>query len=225
MVSRRVKLHEHYKKRLEALGFNDVTLTAADKDALNMLINELKPRLFMIGAGFYYSATPYMMNCLIKRFPDINIATISISEYPADLAMGFIINGVKSYVNYLDGVDQFYRGLDCVRNGKVYISNSVQERIEMRRELPEAAGKLTKRELEVVRLLCNGFKSREIGDVLHISECTVNNHKTAIYPKLNVRNENEIIRMALITEIVKVEELIFFGRDFELKPQPKKQGD
>lgn len=219
MVSRAVHLHEHYKHRLEKLGFKDVTMTAADKDGLNMFINEIKPRLIIMGAGFYYSATPYMISRLLRQFPNINFATVSISEYPADLAMGFIINGVNSYVSYWDGADQFYRGLDCVRDGKMFISHSVQERIELRRELPEAAGNLTQREIEVVRLLCNGFKSTEIGDVLHISEPTVNNHKSAIYLKLNVRNENEIIRAALITEIVKLEELIFFGRDFELKPK------
>jgi len=219
LISRAVNLHEHYQMRLEALGFNDVNITAADKDALIMLINDIKPHLIIMGAGFYYSATPYMISRLLRLFPDIEFATVSLTEYPADLAMGFIINGVNSYVSYWDGVEQFYYGLNCIRDGKMFISNSVKERIGMRHECPKAAGNLTDRELEVVRLLCNGFKSTEIGYVLHISEPTVNNHKTAIYSKLKVRNENEIIRMALLTEIVKPNELIFFGKDFELKPK------
>jgi DNA-binding NarL/FixJ family response regulator len=213
MVSRAINLHGHYQKKLEGLGFREVIPTAADRDALVLFINEKKPRLVMMAAAYYYSATAFMISKLIKQFPDIIFAVISVSEYPADLAAGFIANGVKSYVSYWDGEDQFYKGLERVRDGKEFISYSVQERLEMRGEMPETVGRLTKRELEIVRLLCNGFKTSEIMEVLHISEPTVNNHKAAIYPKLNVRNVNEIIRTALTTKIVTLDELIFNGRD------------
>jgi len=71
LVSRAVKLHSDLKKELERIGFKDVSVTAAEKDGLNMVINELKPRLMIVGSGFYKSATPYMMALLkktIQRF-------------------------------------------------------------------------------------------------------------------------------------------------------------
>src|SRR5215510_1066815 len=175
LISRSINNQIYFKTELENRGFPKVFVTNADKDALNFLINELKPKLVIIGAGFYYCSTAYMMSLLLKKFPELNIAAVSISPYPADLAMWFIFNGVKSYFNFYDCADEFFIGLDCIREGKRYVSKPVQERIDIRRDLPMPAQILSQRQFEVVKLLCNGFTSWEIGDVLHISESTVNN--------------------------------------------------
>jgi len=68
VVSRATNLFSHLKKRFEQLGFTDVTVTGVEKDGLYMLISELKPRLVIVGAEFYLSATPYMMSGLLRRF-------------------------------------------------------------------------------------------------------------------------------------------------------------
>jgi DNA-binding NarL/FixJ family response regulator len=223
MVSRAVKLHGHFKKELEVLGFKDVSVTSAAKDGLNMAINELKPRLLIIGCGFYKCSTPYMMSLLLRQYKGLNIAAVSLSEYPADLAMWFILNGVKSCIHLYDGIDQFYQGIGRIRDGKSFVSDSVKESIEMRRELPDPARKLTRLQLEIVKLVCNGLSACEVGDVLSISERTVYNEKTKIYTYLNVRNENELIRTAIELGIVNPDELIFYADGYVSKPLPEKK--
>ncbi|MDR0496937.1 MAG: response regulator transcription factor [Treponema sp.] len=222
LVSRAIKLHTYFKTQLEALGFKDITITAAEKDGLNMLINDLKPRLVLVGAGFYKCCTPYMISLLLRQFPNLNIAVISLFDYPADYCMKFIANGVKSCVLLWDGIEQFYQGLDCVKDGKSFISVSVMERIELRQELPEPARELTERQIEVIRELCNGFSVDESADNLAISSRTVDAHKRDIYIKLNVRSENELIRAAQFLKVVDLDELTFFGGNFELPPEIKK---
>jgi DNA-binding NarL/FixJ family response regulator len=217
VVSNMVNLHPHFKNRIEALGFRDVSITAVGKDGLNMLINELKPRLALVGAGFYQCATPYMMGLLLRHFPKLNIAALSLSDHPADYGMRFITNGVTSCVRLLDGIDQFYNGLDLIRNGKSFISASVLERIEMRREMPMPARELTEREIEIIRLLCNGFSVDETADCLAISSRTVDAHKREIYFKLNVRNGIELVRVAQSLELISNDELTFFGGKYELR--------
>jgi len=220
VLSRYTNLFTHYKKRLEELGFKDVLVSNADKDALNSLINKKRPDIVIIGFTFFDCCTPYMVGRLKKQFPDLNIAAVSIAPYPADLAMFFLSNGVKSCVYYLDGREQFFKGLECVKEGKPFVSKSIQERLDMRLEMPVPPGEVTARHIEVIRLLCNGYTSVEIGEVLDISERTVNNHKADVYTILNVRNENELIRVALCLELITVKQLIFFGRHFDLRPKP-----
>jgi DNA-binding NarL/FixJ family response regulator len=222
VVSRAVKLFSFFKKRFDDLGFKDVKITGEEKDSLNWVINETKPGLILVGSGFYNCCTPYMMRQLLKKWPKLNIAAVSIfCEIPADLAMWFIINGVTSYVNFFDGPDEFYRGLNKVRDGKQYISPGVMRCIEMRREMPEAAGNITSRHIKIIRLLCNGFSGREICDVLHIAEQTLYVQKRIINTILNVRNENELIRVALFYGWIKVDELQFYGGDYRLNPKSK----
>jgi DNA-binding NarL/FixJ family response regulator len=165
-----------------------------------------------------------MMAKLHKQFPKQNIAALSVCNFPADLAMYFIINGVKSYVNFLEGPEQFYKGLEQIREGREFISMEVQKHIDIRSHYPEpSSGNLTGRQIEIIRLIANGFTGEEIGDVLHISERTVDTMKTQIYTALNVRNENEVIRVALYLELINVEELIFFGGNYVLNPKPPKK--
>jgi DNA-binding NarL/FixJ family response regulator len=221
LLSRDKNLHSHYKTLLEDLGFKNVTVSAADRDALNRLIDELKPRLVLVSCDFYQCSTPFMVGRLLDLYPKLNVTAISIPPYPAGQSAQFIANGAKSCVCYADGPEQFREGLECVRDGKPFVSRSVQERIEAHFECPKPAGNLTGRETEIARLLCNGFKTKEIAATLHISDRTVHTHKTAAYRKLNVRNENELIRVALYLGIIAQDELRFYGGDYEPKPGKK----
>ena len=57
--------------------------------------------------------------------------------------------------------------------------------------------KLTKREQEIVKLLCEGYRGKEIADKLFISIRAVNSHKTNIFNKLNLTSSVELVRFAL----------------------------
>jgi DNA-binding NarL/FixJ family response regulator len=224
ILSREKELYPYFRKRLKELGFSNFDVTGEERDSLNAIISEMNPGLILAGSGFYRCSTPYMMGQLLKLYPRLNSAAVSVfCKIPDDLAMWFIINGVKSYVNFFEGLDEFYKGLNRVRQGGEYISPGVMKRIEMRKEMPERAGNLTARHIEVVRLLSNGFTSFEIADALHISKRTLDTYKTDLYTRLNVRNENELIRAAHYLGYINPEELIFFGGRYALNPKPEKQ--
>jgi len=221
VVSRAKKNYAHYKERFEALGFEDVTVTGKDKEGLSMLIGEMEPSLVIIGASFYKCSTPYMVGELIKRFPDLHIAAVSIGcEYPADLGMYFKVNGAKAYITSFDGLEQFYFGLNEVRNGREYLSPSAQERLHIREEYPMPSEIITKRRLEVLRCVCNGFSDEEAADNLAVSKRTISNEKYIMFNSLKLRNEKELIRVAIHMKWIDPDELVFYGRDYVLKPVP-----
>ena len=213
LLSREVNLHLDYKTALTQLGFKDVTVSAADRDALYNLIDELKPHLVLISFAYNQCCTPFMVGQLLKQFPHLSIAAVSVTPYPVELAVKFLEHGVKSCVYYPDGREQFYRGLECVRDGIPFISPSILARFNMGEVMPKAATKLTRRQIEVVRLLCNGFSTPEIAKVLYVSVNTINNHKAEVYSALDVRNEKELIRAALYLDLIHVKELMFYGRE------------
>jgi DNA-binding NarL/FixJ family response regulator len=55
---------------------------------------------------------------------------------------------------------------------------------------------VTARERDVIALICEGRKNREIADSLFISECTVRHHLTSIFDKLGVENRLELLLFA-----------------------------
>jgi len=56
---------------------------------------------------------------------------------------------------------------------------------------------LSKREVEVVRLVCEGCTNREIGEKLYISEHTVKDHIKNIMRKMEVASRNELVAVLL----------------------------
>jgi DNA-binding NarL/FixJ family response regulator len=224
LLSREKQLYPYFRNRFAELGFTSFEVTGEERDSLNSLINDMKPRLVLAGSGYYQCSTPYMMGKLLKTFPKLNMAAVSVFyKIPDDLAMWFIINGVTSYINFFEGPEEFYDGLNKVREGKGYVSPGVLKRMNMRRELADPAGNITPRQMEIIRLLCNGFTGAEICDVLAIAEDTLSVQKRKIYTCLNVRNENELIRVALYFKWITVEELYFFGGKYTLNPLPEKK--
>ncbi|MDR0444081.1 MAG: LuxR C-terminal-related transcriptional regulator [Treponema sp.] len=223
VISREVNNHLYYEKRLEAAGFPDVTVTALEKDALYFLIRDLKPNILLLDARFLESCTPFLMGELKRMFPTTKMAAVSIGEYPADLAMYFIINGAYSYISTADGLDKFFDILAEIGRGRECVSPEVVERIALRREYPIPAGKITLKQKEVIRLICCGYRETEMADTLHISRKTLNNHKTQIFTALNVRNSVELITAAITLKIVNLDELNFHHKNFTVNPKPDKQ--
>ena len=221
VVSRAEKLYPRFKKRFEQLGFNDVHVTGAEKDGLNFVINELEPRLVVISSGFYQAGTPYMSGELHKRFPKLNIAAVSVYDYPVSLAPWFIWHGVRSYVNLWEGYEEFHGGLQMVREGKQYISPVVQTLIDNYREWPDTESKYTKRQQECLIMLCCGLSPESIGEELHLSRKTVYNHIGFLYGTFHARNREEMIAIAWELGLVTKEDIRFYDRRAEKARLPE----
>ena len=62
--------------------------------------------------------------------------------------------------------------------------------------------KLTKREREVIGLVAEGLKNKEIADRLFISSSTVRHHLTAIFAKLEIADRLKLIVFAFQNGLV-----------------------
>ena len=61
----------------------------------------------------------------------------------------------------------------------------------------ETSEPLSPRELEVVKLIAEGYTSREIAEELVISEKTVDRHRSNVLEKLGMRDRVELTRYAI----------------------------
>ncbi|MDR3170433.1 MAG: LuxR C-terminal-related transcriptional regulator [Treponema sp.] len=221
IVSRAKNILPFWRYYLKIVGFQNVVVTSEEKDSLVRVINDMKPRLVFIESCFYEAATPYMTGRLLRDFPKLRIAAFSVGEFPDDLAVWFYFHGVKNYINFRDGMCEFKRGIQKILLGEEFRSKKVQRRIDLRTEIPKPAYSFTNRQMEVLLLLCNGFTTDEVGDVLHISRRTVETHKTDLYAVFHVRNERELIRVSYYMDLFKKDELCFYGGKWEVPPLPE----
>jgi ATP/maltotriose-dependent transcriptional regulator MalT len=70
------------------------------------------------------------------------------------------------------------------------------------RSSPQESTELTKREIEILRLLATGLTSAQIAEYLTISVLTVNSHVRSIYSKLRVTSRSAATRYAIEQKLV-----------------------
>jgi|InofroStandDraft_1065614.scaffolds.fasta_scaffold00045_74 DNA-binding NarL/FixJ family response regulator len=70
------------------------------------------------------------------------------------------------------------------------------------KETIENVGKLTQRELEILKMVSAGATNADIAEKLFVKEVTIKTHLNSIYKKLNVENRVQAVLLALETEII-----------------------
>ncbi|NKE73295.1 response regulator transcription factor [Nitrospiraceae bacterium HYJII51-Mn-bac16s-1-B09] len=81
--------------------------------------------------------------------------------------------------------------------------NGIHQRII---SAPVFRRELTKREIEVLTLVAQGYKNREIAKKLGVAVKTLENHRVNIMNKLGLRNTVQMIRYAIEKGIVPIED-------------------
>lgn len=90
--------------------------------------------------------------------------------------------------------------LDRPTMGRMLREMSAKDEQEPNPELTKIAS-LTQRERDVVLLIAEGLKNRQIGERLFISETTVTHHLSSIYSKLGVSDRLELVIYAFTHKI------------------------
>jgi len=116
--------------------------------------------------------------------------------------------GIKSYLDKNSTYDEFLKSINVLLLNEIYICDNAKER--MINFISSDEGKpnlhmkepLTRREMEILKLICDGFSSKDISEKLFISINTVETHRKRILLKLNAKNSVGIVKYALENHII-----------------------
>ena len=100
----------------------------------------------------------------------------------------------KAILSVVDGEDYIQPSLIPVLNAKMIDRDMDSEKIE----------KLTKRELEVLKLLAVGMYNKGVADELHISERTVKKHVSSIFKKIDVSDRTQAAVFAIRNNLISI---------------------
>jgi DNA-binding NarL/FixJ family response regulator len=180
-VSRSKDLFPLAKLYTKKAGCSDIKGTTRSGKGLYRVINECKPRLVFVEAGFYDTATPYMLRELQKKIPWLRIAVFSLGSCPIEQELRFLFYGIERYISLCHGMADFIRGFTAILKGKTYISRKVRKAFEELETIPEPVDKESDREDEVMVMLANGKTTIAIAKILNLSERTIAHHRSDIF--------------------------------------------
>lgn len=170
-------------------------------------IEQNPPEFLMISSGNLVLTEMYscIENIIIKN-KNTKIIVIGKSFDVATIRKLFN-KGIKSYLDRNSSYDEFMKSIQALMSNEIYICEYAKEMMinyishEQEKQNSHIKDPLTKREMEILKHICNGLSSKDISELLFISINTVETHRKRILLKLNVKNSVGVVKYAIENKI------------------------
>jgi DNA-binding NarL/FixJ family response regulator len=198
-------IREGLKSLLELDGDIEVIAEAVDgADCLDQL-KKIKPDVLLLDINMPNKNGLDVLQSLKISRSKISILVLTVHNEIEYLLRAVEI-GVDGYLLKDSGSAELKKAIMSVYNGEIYIQPSLipmlnSKMIEKNKD-EDKIDDLTRRELEVLKLLAVGMYNKEIAETLNISERTVKNHVSNIFKKLEVTDRTQAAVFAIRNNLI-----------------------
>jgi len=209
-------LCEGLKSLVESVAAFKWTGSAHTMDALEEILEKKLPHVLLIDqTSTEFASALYFVR---DRFPLVQVIAIN-GKADKDTLLAALDDGATSYLlkecdrtEIIEAIEttaareKFFCGkiTDCLLAGETKPDKSLQ------RDFVSCQGvRISLRELEIIRLISEGFSTREIADMLFLSAHTVTTHRKNILAKLNVNNTAGLVMYAVRNSLLAPNKYLF----------------
>lgn len=139
------------------------------------------------------------LRSMLQVSPAPKVIILSSFEFDEEIYQS-VVAGARGYILKDMPGSEILEAIYRVYDGSTYFPKRIANRLTERRLRPD----LSKREVEILELVCKGFTNKEIGTALQLSQFTVRNHLNNITSKLEVTDRTEAAFIAIQTGIVSI---------------------
>jgi len=175
----------------------EVVASATSGEQAVALFNEYRPDIVLMDLRLPTMSGLEAIELICRENPDARIVVLTMYSGDEDINQALEAGAVTYLLKDMLSED-LVRVIREVHAGERPLLSDVAARLEARKMLPS----LTPREVEVVRLIAQGMRNKEIGVALGISEETAKVHVKNILAKLNVNDRTAVIPVALRRGII-----------------------
>lgn len=162
------------------------------------LAAKLRPDLVLMDLSMPKMSGAEAIQQIKKRFPEVRILVLTADE--SDQAVADSLRaGAEGYSLKKVNREQLVRAMRTVLAGRSYYCETLPLDFVRRILEEESSDKpatsldlLTRREKQVLRLIAEGMRNRDIAEELFISAKTVENHRANLMRKLNLHGTAEL---------------------------------
>jgi DNA-binding NarL/FixJ family response regulator len=137
------------------------------------------------------------------RCPDIKILVLTMFN-TEEYVLEVFHSGAEGYCLKSSSYDELLMGIRAVLSGKRFISPEISDKVlegylEGRKTIKQRSSwdTITQREREVLKLVGEGYKNKEIAHYLCISVKTVEKHRANIMQKLDLHTASALTAYAV----------------------------
>ncbi|HOU75475.1 MAG TPA: response regulator transcription factor, partial [Tenuifilum sp.] len=174
------------------------------KTMLN-LIEQARPNVLLVDISLPEISGIELAKLITTNHPGIKVIILSMHT-EQEFIFNSLRNGAKGYLHKSISREELIEAIEQVYNGSEYFSKEVSgiilksylrqiknpERVEEYEDK-----KLTPREMEILRMVAQGYSNQLIADKLFISVRTVESHKNHIMQKLELTTTVDLVKYAI----------------------------
>nr|WP_205762448.1 response regulator transcription factor [Magnetospirillum aberrantis] len=176
----------------------EVVGEAEDGEAAVSMARSLRPDIVLMDLSMPVLDGVEATRRIKRMASQIKVLILTVANCERRVAEA-LAAGADGYALKKLGHDELMAAIGSVRSGRHYLGPGLNE--EAVREYLDGADTvavaLTAREREVLRLIAQGLKNREIAETLSIAIKTVETHRTKIMQKLDLHNSAELATYAM----------------------------
>lgn len=182
---------------------DDLTLCGEAENARKAFtkLETIEPHLIIVDISLPGSNGIELIKALKARFPKLAVIVLSMHD-EALYAERALRAGAKGYIMKQASAEHLLSAIRTVLRGEIHLSSDLSSAllksiVSQKQQTVNSLDRLSDRELEIFRLLGQGFTTREIATNLSISAKTVESHRGNIRQKLKLNNGAELMRFAM----------------------------
>ena len=200
-------IREGLKNLLELDGDIQVIAEAVDGEDCLEKLQLVKPDVLLLDINMPKKNGLEVLKSLKSRRSKLKVLVLTVHN-ETEYLMKAVDIGVNGYVLKDSESAELKKAIFTVADGETYIQPSLipalnAKMIETNKDA-EKIKSLTKRELDVLKLLVVGMFNKEVGKRLEISERTVKNHVSNIFKKLGVTDRTQAAVFAIRNNLVQI---------------------
>ena len=144
----------------------------------------------------------------MEKFPKLKVLALSMFG-DENYYYKMVKAGVKGFLLKTCDIKELEFAIKEVAKGESYFSNELLRRIitnfGTKAPRPEQEIRnLTQREIDVIKLICNGLTNDEIAEELHLSAKTVKGHRANLLAKTECKNTPSMVIYAIKNKLIEI---------------------
>lgn len=200
-------IREGLKNLLELDGDIEVIAEAVDGDDCLKKLETIKPEVLLLDINMPKKNGLEVLQALKARRSKLKVLVLTVHN-EIEYLMKAVDIGVNGYILKDSESAELKKAILTITQGETYIQPSLipalnSKMIEKNQD-EERIDVLTRRELEVLKLLAVGMYNKEVAEKLNISERTVKNHVSNIFKKLEVTDRTQAAVFAIRNNLIKL---------------------
>ncbi len=199
-----------FKMVLDSFEFVDTVMEATNGNEFLELIKKEKPDVVFMDINMPVMNGIESTEKGLKKDPKMKIIALTSYDY-IEYINKILHAGVVGYMLKDADYDEIGKAIKEVMAGKNYFSQKILDKLTKdtvrkseEEKIKQKMPRLTKRENEILKLICKGYSKTEIAEKLFISERTVEKHKENIMTKTDTNSTINLVLFAIKNNLAKV---------------------